>query len=98
MPDCKQCHINPDMFHFVEEKDHPCEKKQVIISSDHVFCPQIHKRDKIDAIDFLNIAFIAFRDGMGKNGLRKQLKTANMVTIGHIMTILKQLLNCIVVY
>lgn len=37
----------------------------MVISGDHVFCPQINEGDEVDTGYFLDIALVAFRDGMG---------------------------------
>jgi hypothetical protein len=72
MANGKQADIDANVLHLVKEEDNPCQKQQMVISSHHVFRPQIHKGDKVDARDFLNVALVAFSDGMGKGGLCKQ--------------------------
>jgi len=64
MPDREQRHVDPDLFHPVEKKDHAREKQEMVVARHHVFGAEIEKGDDVHPCDFLNVSLVTQRDGV----------------------------------
>lgn len=68
MADREKADIDADVLQPVEEKDHTEQEQQMIISGDHVLGTKINEGNQVYARYFLDLALVAFRDGMGSCG------------------------------
>ncbi|GEO42767.1 hypothetical protein SAE02_69150 [Skermanella aerolata] len=60
----------------VKEEDDAEKEQAMIIACHHVLDAQVNARQQIDAPDFLNVAFILFRNGVGV-GVRTECRREN---------------------
>lgn len=71
MTNSKQRDIDAYISKSIEKEDDPNKKQQVVITCDHVFCTEIHKRNDVGPGDFLNVTLIAFRYAVSTGNARE---------------------------
>jgi hypothetical protein len=67
----KKRHVNRDVLQFVQKKDDPEQKKQMVVSGDHVLRSQIYERDDLRSGRLLNVPLITKGYTVRKRLLKK---------------------------